>query len=255
MRPLPFRSALVVVAQAISGAAGIPGTIKTVSNLALGAETIVERRAAAIVVMSKEVAELASGPGAALFGTELRNAVAVATDQEFLAIVTAGASPITSAGGTSIGILQDIDAALAALDIDAASQLYIIIPTTSAKAWCCKTTGTGEIAFPQMTPRGGNICGMQVLVSDGVENGTMIVVDATQLGAASSTVGLSEARHASVQLDTAPDSPTSAATVLVSLWQRNLVGVRAERVFGCVRLRDAAVALVTGQSYSGNSPN
>ncbi len=55
-------------------------------------------------------------------------------------------------------------------------------------------------------------------------------------------------------MNTAPDSPPTTSTVLTSLWQHNLTGLKAVRYFGAERLRDTAVAVISGVGYSGNSP-
>lgn len=62
-------------------------------------------------------------------------------------------------------------------------------------------------------------------------------------------VDLSMSTEASLQMDNAPDNPTTASTVLVSLWQRNLVGFRAERAINWARRRTSAVAYLTGVNW------
>jgi hypothetical protein len=57
---------------------------------------------------------------------------------------------------------------------------------------------------------------------------------------------ISVSREASLQMDSAPDNPTTATTVLVSLWQRNLVGFLAERTINWARRRTGSVAYLTG---------
>jgi hypothetical protein len=91
-------------------------------------------------------------------------------------------------------------------------------------------------------------------VSDGVPANTMVLVDAQQVAAASETVQLSHANQAAVQLDTAPDSPPSGSTNLVSLWQMNMTGLKAERLFGVQKLTTTGVAVLTGVAYTGDSP-
>ena len=55
-------------------------------------------------------------------------------------------------------------------------------------------------------------------------------------------------------MDTAPDSPPSAATNLVSLWQLNMTGLKAERFLGATKLTTTGVAVLTGVAYTGDSP-
>jgi hypothetical protein len=56
--------------------------------------------------------------------------------------------------------------------------------------------------------------------------------------------------EASVQMDSAPDSPPSAATNMVSLWQMNLIGLRAERWINWLKRRATAVAYLQGAKYA-----
>jgi hypothetical protein len=192
-------------------------------------------------------------PSNELFAQELTHAVASATDSAFINKITAGIAPISSNGGTSVAILQDLAALLAALALGASSKVFLIISSDIAKRWAVSTTATGELAFPQMTPTGGLIQGMDVLVSDGV-NAQIIGVDASQIAAASGTVELDATGEATVQLDNTPDSPPTAATTVTSFWQMNLIGLRATRYWDAERLRTGAVAVIGNVSYIGNSP-
>ena len=51
---------------------------------------------------------------------------------------------------------------------------------------------------------------------------------ASQIAAASGAVELDGSGVATVQMDSAPDSPPSAATNLISFWQMNLAGLLAQ---------------------------
>jgi hypothetical protein len=134
---------------------------------------------------------------------------------------------LTSNGGTSIEILQDIAALLAAVDTDADSRLFLLMNADSAKFLTAKTTSTGELAFPGMTPNGGTLAGMRVLVTDAAGL-NVILVDAKQLACAAGDIALDTARAATLQFDSAPDSPSSAATTLVSLFHENKVALRGK---------------------------
>jgi hypothetical protein len=46
-------------------------------------------------------------------------------------------------------------------------------------------------------------------------------------------------------MNTVPTSPISAASVYVSLWQANLIGLRAERFINWKRARTTAVVYTT----------
>ncbi|MNG13747.1 hypothetical protein D3C84_974460 [compost metagenome] len=55
--------------------------------------------------------------------------------------------------------------------------------------------------------------------------------------------------EASLQMDNEPDNPTTAATVMVSLFQRNLIGFRAERTINWARRRDSAAFWLDNVSW------
>lgn len=253
MRRVPLRSRAAVTTVGLSGTTIGAAMVTPISSLSLDGKQIPERKAVALLTATDELLER-SGVAIDLFGRELRLAVAVETDSEFISLITDSVSPITSSGGTAVAILQDLAAALDAIDTTSASELFVLIPARTAKAWSTKTGGVGAIAFPGMTPKGGEICGMQAIVTDGVADGDMVVVDAYQIAAAAGTLEIDTSSQASLQFDTAPDSPAAAATVFQSLFQIGATALKAVRWFGAERLGDNAVAVVTGQSYSGNSP-
>ena len=55
--------------------------------------------------------------------------------------------------------------------------------------------------------------------------------------------------QASVQMDSAPDSPPTASTTLVSLWQMNMTGIRAERWINWLKRRSTAVGYIQNAKY------
>jgi hypothetical protein len=56
-------------------------------------------------------------------------------------------------------------------------------------------------------------------------------------------------REATLQMNDAPAAP-DATTVFRSLWQDNLVGLRAERMINWQRARTAAVYYLTDAAYT-----
>ena len=100
-------------------------------------------------------------------------------------------------------------------------------------------------AFPGMTVFGGEIGGLPTLVSDQLDDQTMVVLDAAQFAAASDAITLDSIRQGVIQLN---DGSSSGSTA-VSLFQNSLVAIRSERWFGFERLRETAVAVVVGSDY------
>jgi hypothetical protein len=71
------------------------------------------------------------------------------------------------------------------------------------------------------------------------------LVDAAGLVLGSGDLTLDTLTDASVQMDSAPDSPPTSSTNIVSLWQNNLVGVVAERYWVARKNRSDCVAALT----------
>jgi hypothetical protein len=132
--------------------------------------------------------------------------------------------------------------------------LFLLMTSAIAKVLSVIHTNTGSAAFPTMSYNGGTVGGITVVVSDGVPNSTMLLADAQQVAAASETIQLSATNEAIISMDTAPDSPAAAGTVMTSLWQNNLTGLKAERFFGVQKLTTTGVVVLTGIAYTGDSP-
>jgi HK97 family phage major capsid protein len=250
MRKVPLRTRVIITTVGATGAIVGEGSPKPISKLSLTGAQLEQVKATAILVVSEELASLAGAEATQLFGRELRSAIAAVTDTEFARLITAGITPIGSSGTTAAAARTDLAAALAAMSTDMSSSLFVLIPSATAKVLAVMGGETGA-AFPAMTPSGGTICGMPAVVTDGIADGTLVVVDASAIAAGAGTVGLSQARHADVQMeDTLPDSPPTLSTVLASLWQRNLLALRAERYFGAELLRADGVAVIDGVNYA-----
>jgi len=58
-------------------------------------------------------------------------------------------------------------------------------------------------------------------------------------------VNIDVSREATVEMNTVPTSPITASSVYVSLWQANLIGLRAERFINWKRARTTAVVYTT----------
>ena len=253
-RRLPL--SLLTVGAINVGAVGVvvdEASAKPVSSLSISATTTTVRKAVSLLILTSELARATDNVDN-LIGAELRTACVKAIDGKFLAIATAGVAQINSTGTNIAGFFTDLGIALNQMSIDDTSRLYIVMTSKNAKALSvmlaqASATSTG------MGPRGGTVAGVEVIVSDSLAADTWVVVDSTAFAAAAGDLTLSTMSHASVQLDLSPDSPTSGATNLQSLWQLNQIGLLCERYFIVERLRSGAVSLVGGAQYGpGFSP-
>jgi hypothetical protein len=239
-RPVPMKTRVSVVTLGATGAEVAQGFSKPISRLELESGTLDPRKAAAVVVVSQELARNASPAALDLFGRELRSACGAATDSAFLAaLAAADGSPTTTGGDAAEDALADLSGALASIDGSATSRYFAVIAPATAKAWAF----FGEHAFRNMTPAGGSLGGVPITVSDSLPGGVKIIaLDANQIAAAPGTVVLDGASHATIALD--GESTEGPPQTLTSLWQKNLRAIRAERVFGFELLRASAVAVI-----------
>ena len=248
MKKLPLATR-IVISTAVAGAnTASEGTPRPVKKLSLAAGMLEPVQAAAIIVISQELAASAASGSQQLLSSELRAAVAAATDVAFINIVTDSIVAITSAGPDADDVRTDLAALLSAITIGANAKLYLLMTPEIAKALAVMSTATGDAAF-EMTPTGGTICGLTALVSDEVADGTMILIDAAQIAVGDAGMTLDASNEATLEFNDAPDDPSTAGTVMQSLWQRNLTGLRAVRWFGAERLRASAVAVVEDVQY------
>ena len=108
----------------------------------------------------------------------------------------------------------------------------------------------GQPMFPGVSIAGGAIMGIPIVVSNNVGNRVILVHAPSILYADEGGVAIDVSREASVQMDSAP-GVADATTVLVSLWQNNLVGLRAERMITWIRARTGSVYYITAAAYAG----
>ncbi len=99
----------------------------------------------------------------------------------------------------------------------------------------------GAPAFSGININGGNILGVPVVTSNVVGNQIIAVHAPSILYADDGQTEVDVSTEASLQMDSAPANPTDATTVMVSLFQRNLVGLRAERWINWGKARADAV--------------
>jgi hypothetical protein len=184
-----------------------------------------------------------------LIGTELRNGVAAATNVAFVAAMTTGLTPTASAGTTAANALTDIGKLLASVTLGETSRPYFVMNPARAKSGAMLLTTAGSFAFPALTPLGGSIVGIPVLVSDAVAAGQVLLVDASGIAGDSDVITLDASGQAMIQLDDTPDDPVTASTAMTSLWQHNMRAIRASRYFAAERFRTGAVAAISGAAW------
>lgn len=252
--PLPIKGRAVVSAVNANAAITGEGHAKMLTSLNLTGETLDPVKAVGMVIVSAELARMGGDVADAAFRTELRKAAIAAADSKFLAILAAAPAaitPLTSSGTTAAAILADMKAMLAGINMGAQSRLFWIVPPRISQAAVTIGGETG-LLFPDMvvTGAGGSMLGIPAIISDEIAFDHLLLIDASQLGGSMDTIALNTFKHATLQLETAPDSPPTASTVTVNLWQHNLIGLVAEMFFGVKPLRSAIASELSGVQWA-----
>ena len=173
-RRVPIKGRGVVVTGAASGNKITEGMVKPISSLELDGETLAPKKSLAVLAVTQELLKLGAPGTSELFNSELRTAVAAATDAEFLSTLYAATTPTASAGTTIDAVLEDLDVLLAAIPSGARARFYFVIDSTNAKRLAVKS-GNGVPAFPKFGLNGGEIIpGVMGLVSDSLPAGRSV---------------------------------------------------------------------------------
>jgi len=247
---------------------------KPVSALAFTSLTLDFTKAAGIVVISEELARLSTPSAEAIVTADLTAQMAQFLDIAFVdpskaavpgvspASITNGATTFTASGSDANALRADVRKLIGTFQVtnmSTAGSVWIMTET-QATAIAMMVNALGQPEFPGLTAQGGTLFGLPVITSENVVQTTagtppvttagIILVKASEiLMADDGQVTIDISREASLQMDGAPTNPPGASTVMVSLWQQNLVGIRCERWIHFVRRRPGAVAYISDANY------
>jgi HK97 family phage major capsid protein/HK97 family phage prohead protease len=249
------------------------GKAKPISSLAFDNITLQWAKCAGIVVLTDELVRFSNPAAEGLVQNDLIKAISQFLDKAFVdpAIagvagvsppsITNGVPPIPASGPTSDDFRADLlklKQAFATKNMSTAG-CVLLMPETQADALGMILTPLGVPMFPGVNANGGTILGMPVITSqnDGLTgiadapagNRIVMLKPSEILLADDGQVMIDASREASLQMDSAPASPPDATTVFMSLWQENMVGLRAERWINWIARRTGAVQWISGAAY------
>jgi HK97 family phage major capsid protein len=272
LRRVPFK----VKIPRQTGAASVnwvgEGKVKPVSSLAFDSITLDHHKIAGIVVLTDELVRLSSPAADELVRNDLAAGIVQFMDAQFLdptkasndvspASITYGVTPVTASGTTADAFRADIADLIGTFvdsNLSLAGAVWLMTQSTALRLSLMVNT-LGNREFPGLDINGGSLAGIPVITSENVPStggsptdGYMIaLVNANDiLLADDGQVMIDASREASLQMETTPDSPATASTVLTSLWQHNMVGIRAERMVTWAKRRSEAVGFIQNANYS-----
>ena len=244
LRRVPFNVRIPTQSQAAAYAWVAQGEGKPVSTMAFAAGVVLEHlKAVGINVYTSElVRSIGDGTEAALRDS-LIDGLTEFQDTSFLdptkaaivgkqpASITNGRTPVVGTGN----LQADLDALFAAF--------YAARPNAKKVSLICNALNAWRIV-----PVTGWSChseGTPVIVS-GAAGANIILVDASAIFYSDGGIELDVSTHAAFEQNSTPTSPPTASTIVTSLWQENLIGLRVERFLNWFAHPTAVAYLVPG---------
>lgn len=206
---------------------------KPVSKMAFTPTTLAAAKVSGVVVVSVELARLAAPGSVAAMQNALVAGLSNFVDgQAFDPAVAAvpGVSPASLTngltavtGGTTVSekVAALVAAFFAALPAASGQSALVMSPSTAGAL-----AATGQ--QPNLSVSGGQAFGLKVVVTPAVGANVIALDPERVLIARDDAPGLDVSDETSLQLDSAPTDPPTAATVFASLWQMDLIGIRCE---------------------------
>lgn len=231
------------------------GAPKPVGKLSFLATTLGITKCAGIIVITEELAKVSTPSAEAVIRQDMINGIAQFLDIEFTdptkaavagvspGSVTNGVTPITTAGTSPANARTDIQALANAMTVAniPIGGAVVLMSATNMLALASALNPLGQPLFPAIGVGGGSALGFTFVPSQAMGTTVAMVQPDAVLYADDGGVTIDVSREASVQMDSAPDNPALATTVLTSLWQNNLVGLRAERFINWKKARPGCV--------------
>lgn len=268
LRNVPFRVPLIGQTSGGDGYWVGESQSKPLTKFDFERKTLEPLKVANIAVATMEVIRDSSPSADGIIRDQLAAALRERLDIDFISplkAAVAGISPasilngvagIPSSGNTADDVRADIKALFTAFIAanNAPTSGVFIMSSVTALALSLMLNPLGQSEFPGISMNGGTLFGLPVIVSQYVptdSGGSLVaLINASDIYLGDEGgIDLSMSTEASLQMDSAPDNPSTASTVMVSLWQRNLVGFRAERTLNFVRRRDSAVAWIDNVNW------
>jgi HK97 family phage prohead protease len=265
---VPFRVPIVTQTGAGAGYWVGEAKAKPLTSFAFTRTTLSPLKVANICVLSMENIRFSDPKSDAIVRNQLAEALRARLDTDFItpsktavsnvspASITNGAASIVSTGDDADDIRLDIRSLLAKFNAanNPPSSGVFIMTSACAQALAMMTNPLGQQEFPTMRATGGTVYGMPVIVSDYVPSAVVVLVNASDVFLADDgDVSIDTSMEASLEMSDAPahDASTPTGASLVSLWQTNSVGVKAERIINWMRGRTQSVAYLTSADWGG----
>lgn len=267
LRRVPFNIRIARQTAGVTGAFVGEGAPKPVNALAFDNITLGWYKAAVIVVMTDELLRFSNPAAEALARQDMLDGIAAYLDVRFIdpsysgvantspASITNGITHRGSTGATVAAITADATYVMNSFvtnNLSLQSGAWVMSPSTALKLGMLRNVND-EFVFPGINIGGGTWFGLPVITSNAVASsgspteGMIVLLDQNEiLLADDGEITIDMSTEASLQMN---DAPSAGAQSLVSMFQNNMIALRAERYINFRRRRDAAVAVIGNISY------
>jgi HK97 family phage major capsid protein/HK97 family phage prohead protease len=244
---------------------------KPATSLAFDSLTLDPTKVAGIIPISMELMRLSSPSAEMIVRDELAAAIVELTDNDFTdpeksasagvspASITNGVTGVAATGTAYSNLKADVKSVMDNYFAANITPDTVLMRQSMALSLSLMETSLGNPQFPGLTMNGGTFLGMNAITSENIdhtedspqEGALIIFLRAQDIALADDgQAEIDVSTEASIEMSTTPTDPVTASTVLVSLWQHNLVGIRAERMINWVKRRSAAVQYIKAAKYA-----
>ena len=263
MRSVPFNVSIPRQNSGVAAGWVGEGMSKPVGALSFDRITIPWAKIAVIAVITDELARFSSPSAEMLVRNDMIAAITLFKDQQFIdpaitatanlrpASITNGVTPVASSGITMVQIDDDVRkmmANMAAAGLPLTGLYWIMSPLARLRIQTLHTSQDLP-AYPEaqnLMFKGYPVIESNVIpVVAGTPDTTyLVLVNPNEVyHAEDPVIDIGVSTEASIQMDSAPATPP---TPLVSLWQQNMVGIKAEQYEYWLRRRLQAVQMLSG---------
>ena len=242
------------------------GAAKPVSKLTIGSATLRFEKAAGIIAITQELARFSNPSAELIVRDDMVRGMANFFDTIFVSN-TAAVSNVQPAGilngitatpagsANAAGFIADMNTIIQLMITNNrdVSSLAILMSAGRAMSLASIINSLGQPQFPTITAQGGNYLGIPIITSQALLNSIILIDPSDILIAEDPAVSISVSDQATLEMDSSPvagdQSPVSAATTMKSLWQNNLIGIRAEQYRTWKVARSTAVEWISNSNY------
>jgi HK97 family phage prohead protease len=270
MRRVPFRSGLVSMDAGTVGYWVGEAKAKPLTMIDSSRTHLLPLKTAAIIVLTMELVRDSSPSAEMAIRADMTQAIVARIDETFItptvaavagvspASITFGQPSVASSGTDADAVRLDLRSLFALFDAanNPASQAVLVMSTANSRSLGFAVNPLGQAEFPGMSVNGGSLLGVPVVVSDYAGDIVALISASDVYLADEGGVAIDMSTEASLEMSSTPAQHadgTPAGAAMVSLWQGNLIGFRAERTINWGHRRAVTAPYLTGVEW-GEAP-